>query len=250
MIKKIILIAHSNDGSRELFKSIYEHHKDIEIALIITEGLYYKKTVIQSIIKMLREASFMFCFQRFIDLLIYRLKGDTLYSQAIESKVMIYFTKDVNGELCHDFIKKFAPDLIVSTFTMHIISRATMELSRVASIQCHPSILPSYRGLEVFFWALANDEKTSGVSVFYLDEKIDSGKVIMQERFAIDQNETVVSIYTKLTRITAKLLIETIEKFKKGEEFPSIESSGEGQYFPMPTREAYKKFRSLGKKWR
>ena len=250
MIKKVILIAHDNDGSRELFTSIYESHKDIEFALIITQGLYYKKTIIQSIIKLLTEASFVFCLRRFIDLFIYRLKGDTLYYRAKGRKIKIVFTKDVNGELCHDFIEKYAPDLIVSTFTMHILKKSTIALSRVASIQCHPSVLPNYRGLEVFFWALANNEKTSGVSVFYLAEKIDAGKVIMQEEFVIDDNETLVSIYAKLTRIAAKLLVETIRKFKNGEEFVVIDSSGIGQYYPMPTRDAYKRFIDFGKKWR
>lgn len=250
MIKKVILIAHNNDGSRELFTSIHESHKDVEFALIITEGLYYKKTFFQSMVKMLREASFVFCFQRLLDLLMYRLRGDTLISQAKKRGVKMFFTNDVNGEASHNFIKEFAPDLIISTFTMHIIKRPTMELSRVASIGCHPSILPHYRGLEVFFWALANNEKSSGVSVFYLTEKIDAGKVIMQEEFVIAEDETLVSIYAKLTRVTAKLLIETIKKFKKDEPFSIIDSSGDGQYYPMPTREAYRKFTRLGKKWR
>jgi len=250
MIKKIIIVGHDNYGTREIFTTVVDAHPDIEFQLIITTGLYYKKRTFESIFKMLREASFVFCFYRFVEMVKDRIKGDTLYSRAKARKVPVYFTKDINGVSAHGFIKKFAPDIIVATFTMHIFKQSTINLSSVATIGCHPSILPNYRGLEVFFWTLANGEISSGVSVFHLTEKIDEGKVIMQEKFNIAPDETVESIYVKLTRISSRLMVSTIEKFKRGEEFKNIPCSGKGCYFPMPTREAYKKFKAAGRKWR
>jgi methionyl-tRNA formyltransferase len=110
--------------------------------------------------------------------------------------------------------------------------------------------LPNYRGLEVFFWALANGERESGVSVFYITEKIDAGKVIMQEKFTIDHDETVKSIYKKLTKICAKLMSQTLHKISKRESFNEHPQIGKGSYYPMPTRKAYKKFKQSGKRWK
>ncbi|MFA5839221.1 MAG: formyltransferase family protein [Candidatus Margulisiibacteriota bacterium] len=250
MIKKIILVGHDNFGAREIISEIVKNHPHIDFCIIITTGLYYKKSFFASIIKMLREASFVFCLNRFWDGLIYKFKGDTLYSRSKKWKIEVYFTEDINGSKAHEYIKDFSPDLIVSTFTMHIYKEATIKLARVATIGCHPSILPDYRGLEVFFWQLVNKETSSGVSIFYMAEKIDAGNVIMQEKFDITPDESVDSLYRKLTRITARLMVTTIEKFKLGDKFEIFPSSGKGSYYPMPTRDAYRQFIAKKGKWR
>ena len=250
MIKKVVFIAHDNFGSREIFTRLVTDHPDVTFQLIITQGLYYRKGFVPSIIKMLREASFWFCFYRFIELTQYKIKGDTLEGRAKKFDVNIYKTHDINGTAANDFIRGVAPDVIFSTFTMHILKKNTIQLPRVATIGCHPSILPEYRGLETFFWVLANDEKHSGVSVFYVAEKIDAGEVIMQEPFEVSDGETVDSIYRKLTNICARLLSETLSVLKTNGTFKTFPQVGKGSYFPMPTTEAYRRFKKLGKKWK
>ena len=249
-IKQIIIVGHDNYGAREIFIKIVQNNPGMEFRLIITTGLYYKKSFLESIFKMLKEASFVFCFNRFIELLKYKIRNDTLYHQAKKMGIPTFFTDDINSISANRYIRQFKPDLIISTFTMHLYNKTTIDLPRVAAIGCHPSILPHYRGLEVFFWALANGEKSSGVSVFYLDEKIDAGKVIMQERFSIEKEETVESIYIKLTDIAGQLLAETLRKFKHNEKFSYISTVGKGNYYPMPTSACYEKFKKTGRKWR
>jgi methionyl-tRNA formyltransferase len=249
-IKKVIFIGHDNFGSREIFTQMVKDHPEIEFLLIVTTGLYYKKKFIPSIVKLLKEASFLFSFNRFLELLKYKTKGDSLVSRAKSWGINIFYTADVNSASAHTAINKFQPDVIYSSFTMHILKSSTIRLSKVATIGCHPSILPHYRGLEVFFWALANGETTSGCSVFYVTEKIDTGKVILQEEFLIDNDETVKSIYEKLTKICARLMSLSLQKLLNNEEFTIYPSEGKGSYFPMPTREVYKKFKKTGRKWK
>jgi methionyl-tRNA formyltransferase len=250
MIRKVVFIAHDNYGSREIFTKLFTDHQDVTFQLIITQGLYYRKSFLESIFKMLKEASFWFCFYRSIELLIYKIKGDSLESRARQFGVNIYKTHDVNGAKANNFIRSVEPDVILSTFTMHILKKNTIGLPRVATIGCHPSILPEYRGLETFFWVLANDEKKSGVSVFYVAEKIDAGEVIMQEPFDVAADETVESIYHKLTVICARLLSDTLSILKNNGQFNRYPQVGKGSYFPMPTKEAYKRFKKSGKKWK
>ena len=168
--------------------------------------------------KLLKEASIAFVSSRFIEGVIFSLKGDTLKKSAADHKVKFILSKDVNGDETYNILNKFNPDVILSTFTMHILNKNVIRLPKFSTIGCHPSILPNYRGLEVFFWALVNGEKESGVSVFYMTEKIDAGKVIMQENFTIDRDETVKSIYKKLTKICAKLMSQTLYKILKEDE--------------------------------
>jgi folate-dependent phosphoribosylglycinamide formyltransferase PurN len=249
-IKKVIFIGHDNFGSREIFTKMVKDHPEIKFLLIVTTGLYYKKKFIPSIIKLLKESSFLFSFNRFLELLKYKIKNDTLVKRAKNWGIKVFFTDDINGSDAHKVIRGFEPDVIYSSFTMHILKSSTIKLSKIATIGCHPSILPHYRGLEVFFWALANSETKSGCSVFYVTEKIDTGKVILQEEFLIDEDETVKSIYEKLTRICAKLMSLSLDKLICKEEFIEYPSEGKGSYFPMPTNEAYKKFKITGRKWK
>jgi folate-dependent phosphoribosylglycinamide formyltransferase PurN len=249
-VKKVIFIGHDNFGSREIFTKMVNDHTKIDFLLIVTTGLYYKKKFIPSIFKLLKESSFLFSFNRFLELLIYKMKNDTLIRRANNLGITVYSTDDVNGINAHKVIKEFEPDVIYSSFTMHILKSATISLSKIATIGCHPSILPHYRGLEVFFWALANSETKSGCSVFYVTEKIDTGKVILQEEFLIDEDETVKSIYEKLTKICAKLMSSSLDKLLHNQEFTIYPSEGKGSYFPMPTNEIYKKFKKSGRKWK
>jgi methionyl-tRNA formyltransferase len=251
---KIVIVGHDNYGAREIFTRIVKSHPDLEFSLIITTGLYYKNSYFRSIYKMLKEASFkasyIFCLNRFIELLKYKIGENTLLSRAKQMNIPFLMSDDINGFRSQEFIKQFDTDIIISTFTMHVFNQSTINLSRIATIGCHPSILPNYRGLEVFFWALANGETSSGVSVFYLDEKIDAGKVIMQEQFVITNEETVRSIYIKLTEIAGRLLVSSLEKFKRQKKFSHIPTFGKGSYYPLPTRSCYKKFKASGRKWR
>ena len=245
----MVLVGHDNFGSREIFSRIVDDHPQLDFLLLVTTGLYYRRSWLGSVFKLLREASWTFCARRWWELQKYRLKGDTLVRRAKARGIPMHVCDDVNGSAAHARIREFAPDLLVSMFTMHIYRRETLDLAKVASIGTHPSILPHYRGLEVFFWALANREASSGVSVFDLSAKIDVGRVFLQETFDIEPDETVESIYEKLTRVTARLLSEGVRVRLLGDEPAWIPSEGSGSYFPMPTREAYARFRRSGHRW-
>jgi hypothetical protein len=90
---------------------------------VITTGLYYRKSFFRSIIKLLKEASIVFVSFRFIEGVIFSLKGDTLKKSAADQKIKFIFSKDVNGDDTYEILKKFNPDVILSTFTMHILKK-------------------------------------------------------------------------------------------------------------------------------
>lgn len=246
---KILLVGHDNYGSREIFDRIVTSNPEYQYELAVTTGLYYKRSFLASVIKLLKEASFVFCFRRFIDLLVYRFKGRTLETVARNRQIPVWKTDDINGVRAHSEIDRFDPDLLVSLFTMHIYREPTLNRPRMGSIGSHPSILPQYRGLEVFFWALANGEKSMGVSVFFLKPKVDMGDVFLQERFEIMARDSVEGVYERLTGITARMLSNAVRIVVERQKTDLIPSLGPASYFPMPTREAYRRFRRSPHFW-
>jgi folate-dependent phosphoribosylglycinamide formyltransferase PurN len=242
---KIFLVGHDNSGSQDIFKSLLAAFPDATFELAITTGLYYRKTVFQSIVKMLKESSFIFCAARAIELFIHRLKAESLSAIAKAAGGPAFKTADINGADTLDRIRRFAPDMIVSLFTMHIYRAEILSIPRVAAISAHPSVLPNYRGLEVFFWAMANREKEIGVSVFKLTPRIDDGLIANDMVLPLRQPDRVWRVYKETTQAACALLIKTIREIQDGT-VKYREPKGPGSYFGMPTRDAMRRFWAAG----
>lgn len=249
---RVVLVAHENEGSATILQTILKSESMTVVAVFITQGLYYRKTALQSIVKLLREASFLFCFNRFWDVMWYKLRrGETLKKICQRSGIEYFKTHDINALTSVANMKSLCPDYVLSSFTMHILGDEVIEIPKKAAIGVHPSLIPEYRGLEVFFWMMANGESNSGSSAFLLSKEVDKGDVVCQDGWNIDNHDTVVTVYHRLTHSCANLLVRAVAQFEvMGERgLKSIDPQA-GRYFRMPTRACYKKFRLAGRKWR
>jgi methionyl-tRNA formyltransferase len=216
--------------------------------LVITTGLFYRRSLLASLWKLAVESSLLFCFVRFLELVKHRLSGASMARECRRPGITTIITDDVNSPNMLAKLEALAPDLLVSLYTMHIYRKPVLGIPRFGAITSHPAILPNYRGLEVFFWAMANDEKTTGVSVFTLDTRIDAGLVIRDEVLPISPEQSMADVYRMITECAGRLLVLAIGDIDNGTA-TYREPSGPGSYYPMPTREAVRRFRRLGKRF-
>lgn len=247
-LRRVVLIGHDNDGSLELYKVLRRSLRDLEYFVVVTQGLFYRRSLGASIWRLVTQASILFAIRRGLDILKYRIAGDTLVSRCRRERIPLIQTNDVNSAGAQESISGFGPDLIVLLYTMHILRPETARLARFGAIASHPSMLPHYRGLEVFFWALANGEAQTGVSVYFVDGRVDSGLVIRQEALGIGPEETVRSLYRRVTALASKMLCEAVRAIDAGTVTPH-RATGTGSYYPMPTRDAYRRFQRSGRRW-
>lgn len=247
-IKKIILVGHDNEGSAQLFEEIYSKFPDVEFFIVICQGLYYKKTFIQSVMKLFREASWLFCAYRAFELVRYRLFSESLVQKCKRNNLKIHFTNDINSEGTCALLTEQAPDLIVSLYTMQIYKAPVITIPKYGLISSHPSLLPAYRGLEVFFWVLANNEPYTGVSVFFVTPQVDEGKVFEQTKIDLKESISVQKLYHQVTIIAGKLLVQGIRDIDNETVIyiPSVEKKS---YYPMPTRKSMFNFFKNKKKF-
>jgi methionyl-tRNA formyltransferase len=93
------------------------------------------------------------------------------------------------------------------------------------TINLHASILPNYRGAAPINWAVMNGEKQTGVTTFFIEKEIDTGKIIERSFIEIGENETVGELHDRLMFLGAKVSCETIEKIRVGdvEGIPQLE---------------------------
>lgn len=118
-----------------------------------------------------------------------------------------------------DFIEKISklnPDLLV-VVAFRILPPELLSVPRYGSINLHASLLPKYRGAAPIHWAIINGEKETGCTVFFLDEKVDTGHIIKQEPTVIGPDETTGDLYNRLKDLGAKLLVDSVDLISSGD---------------------------------
>jgi len=121
------------------------------------------------------------------------------------------------------FIKELEglkPDLhIVVAFRM--LPKAVWAMPRLGTFNLHASLLPQYRGAAPINWAIINGERETGVTTFFIDDKIDTGEILLQNKTSISDDETAGTLHDKLMYLGADLVLETINKIESREIVPS-----------------------------
>jgi len=101
---------------------------------------------------------------------------------------------------------------IVVAFRM--LPKAVWQMPVYGTFNLHASLLPNYRGAAPINWAIINGETKTGVSTFFIDEKIDTGDMILQESITINPEENAGSLHDKLMTIGSKLVLKTVESIQ------------------------------------
>lgn len=161
---------------------------------------------------------------------------------------IIEINKSINSKDSLDLISSYKPDVIVSIAGNQIFKKDLINLPKMGCLNLHTALLPKYRGLMPTFWVLKNDEKKTGVSVFFIDEGIDSGEIISQQEVIIG-NHSQSSLIKETKIIGMKLIINSLLKIKSGN-FAIIENpESEATYYSFPSREDVNIFYQKGKRF-
>jgi methionyl-tRNA formyltransferase len=181
----------------------------------------------------------------------------SLGDMAARAGVPVVGVVDVNGLQAHASLAAWRPDLLVSANMNQRVAPRTMALARLGAVNVHGALLPRYRGLFPYFWVLADGAAETGVTVHWMDEHFDTGPVILQERIAISDDETVFSLSLKGARVGAQLLARALTKIADASAPAVPQEPGSGNYCSWPTpadvrrlRQRGRRYGSLGEMWR
>ena len=103
---------------------------------------------------------------------------------------------------------------IVVAFRM--LPEVVWDMPPMGTINLHGSLLPQYRGAAPINWAVINGEKETGVTTFKLKHEIDTGNILLQDRFSIGPDETAGEVHDRMKIIGANLLVKTIQQLEQG----------------------------------
>jgi len=117
-----------------------------------------------------------------------------------------------------DFASSLAhlqPTLIV-VVAFRILPREVFTIPTAGSINLHASLLPKYRGAAPINWAIMNGERETGVTTFFLEEKVDTGSIILQARARIGPDETAGELHDRLAELGAEIVLQTVRQIELG----------------------------------
>ena len=127
---------------------------------------------------------------------------------AQEHNIEVYQPGKIKEE--YQKIIDMNPDIIITCAYGQIIPEAILNCPKHGCINVHGSLLPKLRGGAPIHHAIINGDKTTGITIMYMDKKMDSGDIISQEKIDILEEDTLDTLYEKMSHLGAKLLIETL----------------------------------------
>jgi methionyl-tRNA formyltransferase len=154
----------------------------------------------------------------------------------------------INSSKNIDLINSYKPDLLISILGNQIFKKPLIELAPKGCINLHTALLPKYRGLMPTFWVLKNNEEFTGVSVFYVDEGIDSGPIIVQEKVEIG-NRTQEQLIKQTKKIGMDCILLAIDLINNDNVKLIDNNPKDKTYFSFPTKEDVRVFKDIGKRF-
>lgn len=112
-------------------------------------------------------------------------------------------------------LKALEPDLMI-VVAFRMLPKRIWSIPSLGTFNLHASLLPDYRGAAPINWAIINQEKYSGVTSFFINEEIDTGAILLQEKVEIEEQETAGSLHDKLAKKGSALICKTIKGILEG----------------------------------
>jgi methionyl-tRNA formyltransferase len=153
--------------------------------------------------------------------------------------------EDITSEECARSVASFAPDLIIVSAFPEKLPNRLLTIARLAAVNVHWSLLPAYRGPAPDFWAIRNGEEQTGVTIHLMTERFDAGSIIAQQVIPLDSTESLSTVSTKLEDAGARLMMNLLERYRRGEVL-----TGREQDESLATRAPFVRAHHLEIRWR
>lgn len=149
-----------------------------------------------------------------------RGRGNTLSPTPVKAcaqshGILVIETDSLKDPATHAALVALQPDLFV-VVAFKILPKALLDVPSIGSVNVHASLLPKYRGAAPIHWAVVNGETETGVTIFFLNEGIDTGGILLQQRTPIGNDETTGDVYARLMHLGAKALVQAVDKIWRG----------------------------------
>lgn len=141
---------------------------------------------------------------------------------AMGKGLPVWQPKNLKDSGFQEQLRQLEADLFV-VVAFRILPASIFTMPPKGTFNLHASLLPDYRGAAPINWAIINGEKETGVTTFFLEQKVDTGNIIFQERVAIGDQETAGQLHDKLMEVGARLVLDTTQAIEENRVITTVQ---------------------------
>lgn len=165
------------------------------------------------------------------------LAASPIKQLAVQHKIPILQPLKMKEPAFLDTLSAWKPDLIAVTAFGRILPKVILDLPPRGCVNVHASLLPKYRGAGPIQWALIRGERETGITTMLMDEGMDTGAMLLQERIAITPDDTAGTLSSKLADIGGRLLLDTLARIQNGTVTPQPQDQSQATMAPLLKKE-------------
>jgi methionyl-tRNA formyltransferase len=158
---------------------------------------------------------------------------------AWEHSIPVWEVSKMNDPETRALYASFKADLYcVACFSLYI-PRAILDIPRLGCLNVHPSLLPANRGPDPLFWTFHHGSSETGVTIHLMDEGLDTGPIVAQERIDVPEGITYAQLEERCAELGGKLLSRSVWELFHGTAHSRPQDEARSSYLPLPTSEDY-----------
>jgi len=168
-------------------------------------------------------------------------KFDPVKQKALQLGIPVRQHKSLKAPAVREEFIALNADLAILAFVTQIVPSQVFSVPKLGSICFHPSLLPKYRGASAINWALIKGETVTGISLFWVDQGIDTGPILLQKEVRVDPDDTTGSLYfNKIFSLGVDATGEAVDLIKAGNPPRIVQDESKATYDP-PCRDEHAK---------
>lgn len=156
---------------------------------------------------------------------------------ALKNKIEIFQPQNLRDSELNEEIKNIDPDLFIVAAYGKILPKNILDIPKFGAINIHASLLPKYRGASPVQCAMLAGEKETGITLMKMNEKMDEGDILAQEKIEIGEDETADVLLGKLSQLGAKMIAGLVPDWAQGKIKPIAQNHSKASYCKRVLRE-------------
>ena len=156
---------------------------------------------------------------------------DPIKSAAVELGVSVIQPRRMRSARSIEEFRSLDADLCVMAFVTDFVPMEMLEAPRLGTVQYHPSLLPKHRGPSSINWPIIFGETETGLTIFWPDDGLDTGPVLLQKRVPIGPDDTLGSLYFgQLFPLGVEAMVESVDMVRRGEAPRIVQDESKATY--------------------
>jgi folate-dependent phosphoribosylglycinamide formyltransferase PurN len=258
---RIVILTYESLFSNLMTERLLQEFPGQVVGIVRSDCLVYGKSLPAGLIYLARRAGLRFVgrkalelFQSRLTAIVFRLWGRPAKVNSLRDIKSIYHvpvigSTNVNDSVTLTQVKAWQPDLVLSIYLNQRIKAELINLPGQGTLNIHPALLPRHRGLFPYFWVISNREPETGVTIHWVDEKFDTGHLLLQERLAVTRDDTILSLSYKCAQLGAAMLVKAVNLVAGGNPPRLPQDHSQASYHSWPSPTDQRRFRRQGGKY-